>query len=194
MFIGYLPLAHILAVAAELCPSAAPRVSLTRAFSLQVLLFDGQLRGLCRCQVPACRRRFGTRRSGRLRLEASPVRNSETLRSREVLPAGWPAGAESRELTQNPRAERPRRICGAPRFKPTLMAGVPKAVSSPSGTIRDCLAAWQVWETIKKGGYPNWGFGAFVSMQCSSLQVCKPIKCGCDTRLPTGPQDSKVRR
>ena len=57
MFIGYLPLAHILAVAAELCPSAAPRVSLTRAFSLQVLLFDRQLRGLCRCQVPACRRR-----------------------------------------------------------------------------------------------------------------------------------------
>ena len=71
MFIGYLPLAHILAVAAELCPSAAPRVSLTRAFSLQVLLFDGQLRGLCRCQVPACRR-AGPEAAKRSGLEASP--------------------------------------------------------------------------------------------------------------------------
>ena len=75
---------------------------------------------------------------------------------------------------------------GAPRFKPTLMAGVPKAVEQCRACARLPGSFKQVWETIKKGGYLDWGFGAFVSMQCTSLQVGKKqIRCGCDTRLPT---------
>ena len=86
----------------------------------------------------------------------------------------------------SPRSRPSLRSEGAPRFKPTLMAGVPKAVEQCRACARLPGSFKQVWETIKKGGYLDWGFGAFVSMQCTSLQVGKKqIRCGCDTRLPT---------